>query len=276
MSYATPSAAEFPHRPGAADTDGTRSTAAEKVLTVLLAFAPDGRPRGVSDLARRTGLSKSTTHRMLCVLVAFGLVQREDERYGPGAGIAELAGLAPRQEPSPESLYRERLLPIVSRLAAGTRSRAAFSVLVGPAPRLVLSSGAAEVPGAAPVAVGHRPWHTTASGKVLLAFADQAFRESVLAEIRTADRPGVVSVSALRTELERVRERRVATDTRDLAVRMASVAVPVIGAGHKLIGAVSVDSRQPWSTVVDMVPQMRRAAADASAAVAGERQPGGV
>lgn len=246
--------------------EGARPTATGKVLTVLLAFAPDGRPRGVSDLARRTGLSKSTVHRMLCALVAFGLVERHEERYRPGPGLAELARWVP--EEAPQRVYREGLLPVMRRLAVQTRSTAGFSVLSGTDTRCVLASDGSVTPEEPPDDLKREPLYRTASGKVLLAFSDEAFQESVLASVRPFGPARVASLLVLRAELARVRKHEIAAAKYEFAVSTASVAAPVMGPGRKVIGAVSVESVLPWSVVVGMVPDVRRAAAEASAAVA--------
>jgi hypothetical protein len=45
-------------------------------LSILTCFTPDGRPRGVVEIAEELGMSPSTTHRYALTLVELGLLQR--------------------------------------------------------------------------------------------------------------------------------------------------------------------------------------------------------
>ncbi|MFE5301375.1 IclR family transcriptional regulator [Streptomyces sp. NPDC056632] len=225
---------------------------AEKVLTVLLAFAPDSRPKGVSELARLTGFSKSTTHRMLTALSNFDLVQHEDGRYRPGPALLLFAALL--SHGSTDDPCYDELRSVVNRLASRTGSGAGFWVQTDRKARCAVSSTNAMGPRRAPL-------HDTAVGKVLLAYSDETLQESVLAGISP-------SGPALRAELQRIREQGVAVERRpDTPRGFASVAVPVLIRGRELVGALSVEVDPMRLPLADVVPILRRAAALASAVV---------
>src|SRR5512133_114248 len=63
--------------------------AVEKSFVVLETVAAAPRPVGVSELSRQTGLPKSTVHRILAILVDFGLVRRGEDGYQPGRRLRE-------------------------------------------------------------------------------------------------------------------------------------------------------------------------------------------
>lgn len=66
------------------------ATSVDKALAVLEAFRGPGTVLGVTAVARRGGLSKSTAHRMLGLLVDRGYVERDGVGYALGSMLFEL------------------------------------------------------------------------------------------------------------------------------------------------------------------------------------------
>src|SRR5690349_2997665 len=74
-------------------TSPTERTAVDKALSLLTAFDPhSSNGIGVSELARRTGLTKSTAFRLLGVLLRNGVVERVGSNYRLGPTLHELGG----------------------------------------------------------------------------------------------------------------------------------------------------------------------------------------
>ena len=146
-------------------------------LDVLECFATDG-SLGVSDIARKLGVAKSTAHRLLQTLVTRGFVEqdRESGLYRLGMHIYELGALAlARNE------LRHAALPTLRQLAHATSLTTNFAVPDGPD---VVFVERIENPDGVRI-LGHfgrrLPAHTTSSGKVIAAFnstADQARRQA--------------------------------------------------------------------------------------------------
>jgi DNA-binding IclR family transcriptional regulator len=69
-----------------------RIQAIERAVSILNAFTPDEPEMGVSDLAQRLSLHKSTVHRFVVNLEAAGLLERNrtTSRYRLGLRIFEL------------------------------------------------------------------------------------------------------------------------------------------------------------------------------------------
>ena len=82
-------------------TPGTRYRiqAIERAVAILNAFSAETPELGVTELAERLGLHKSTVHRFLVNLEAGGLVERNARtaRYRLGLRIFELGGLVLQQ-----------------------------------------------------------------------------------------------------------------------------------------------------------------------------------
>jgi DNA-binding IclR family transcriptional regulator len=109
--------------------------------------------------------------------------------------------------------------------------------------------------------------HSTAAGKVLLAFASNAERERLLARplVRETDRT-IVAVDELRTELRQVRTRGFAQTQEELEDGLNAVAAPVRYADGQIAAALSVSGPAFRVRPIDL-QRMGRITADAATAV---------
>lgn len=162
---------------------GTRSV--DRAIDVLMALRPSGRlgpsdtsgapnpGAGVSELAARVGLPKSTAHRLLQSLTARGLVESAgDGTYRLGFGLVSLAEFARNGDPL-LVLARD----VLERTAEDTGET---SFLVGDRGglRVLARVEGSAVLRAVPEIGGVIPWHATASGRLYLAH-DAGLRERV-------------------------------------------------------------------------------------------------
>jgi DNA-binding IclR family transcriptional regulator len=207
-------------------TSGAMShrTAASRVLDVLGAFGPDHRALSLSEIGRRAGLSLSTTHRLVGELSAWGGLERgEDGRFSIGLRLLELSALAPRGLG-----LREIAFPHLDDLHRATSGNVHLGVLDG---HEVVYVEALRSRRSAPVSsrVGDRwPLHATGTGTVLLAHADPADVDEVLARplCRYTTRTQV-DPRLLRVRLAQVRRDGVAVLRGELTDGALAVAVPV-------------------------------------------------
>ena len=160
---------------GAHPMRGTDS--ADRVVAVLdqLAGVPEG--VGVTDVARQLGVHKTTASRLLGTLALTGVIERDaaTRRYRFGARLVSLAGAAMARLP-----VVSQARPELEHLAAVATETANLAILDG---RHVVYVDQVVPPQAVVMAswVGRRsPAHASSSGKVLLAFGDEAVREAVL------------------------------------------------------------------------------------------------
>lgn len=207
-------------------------------LDVLELFASD-QQLGVSDIARRLGIAKSTAHRLLSTLASRGFVEQEPEtgQYRLGLHIYELGQLAQARH-----ALRYVALPVLRQLARSLQVSVNFSVPVTGGDVVFVER--IEMAGGAKVLLhaGRRlPAHTSSSGKAIAAFNEDFDRQR-----RAAGFPPRLR-NTIRTEcdwdqvLREVRRFGYAHAEGESYARMASVAVPIRGRRTGVaVAAVSV------------------------------------
>ncbi|MDQ3468651.1 MAG: helix-turn-helix domain-containing protein, partial [Actinomycetota bacterium] len=105
----------------------TGAQAVERALAVLDCFATSDGDNGVSDIAALTGLSISTTHRLMRALLRAGLLAQDDrtERYHLSVVLVALGRRAEAH------LGFDRLLPHLQALATRTGESVNLGTRVG-------------------------------------------------------------------------------------------------------------------------------------------------
>ena len=127
----------------------------------VLANTPEG--LGLTDLARASGLAKSSAHRLAEQLVALGAVQRVGPRYYIGARMGRLG-----QRWHPDPLLRQAAQAPVHALAAQSRAAASLRILHDDTLRVICAT----VPhghACMPTPIDRESIARTATGRVLYA-----------------------------------------------------------------------------------------------------------
>lgn len=210
-------------------------TVTSKLAAILQVFST-GDVHSLSEIARHAGLPVSTAHRLAHELTAWGLLEKVPARgYRVGAALRAIGGRW-RQDPGIYSKGRR----IVGDLAAATRMRSRFGVLVGREVRF-METEAGHRPPPQGLADAGLPAHTTAMGKALLAFAPPEVVDAVVRELRESSMPFAgLAEAAFRKELAAVRLSRVATCFQEPPPVGGSVAVPVFAAGGVAVASLEV------------------------------------
>lgn len=220
-------------RGNVADLELEQRTSTDKALALLTAFSVKNPVMGVSDIARLTGLPKSTSHRLLATLVRWGLVVKEDKLYSPGFKLMELASVSQSRR------LQDAAMPSLLDLYEMTHETVHLGVLdkddVVYVEKIYGRSSATT-----PTRVGGRfPASCSAIGKAMLAFdASEDIHES--GPLRCLTSASIADPRRLDAELERIRSNRIAFDQQESAVGLTCVAAPIIGPSRQLLGAISV------------------------------------
>lgn len=241
------------------DADGRRRPDPNSVLaraaTILDAFDGSRPVLGLSELASRAGLPKSTVHRFAEQLLDLGWFERAPGGYRVGMRLFEVGGLADRR-----NRIRERAAPHLHQLAAATGTAVHLGVLDhGEVVYLEkLPVRGLELPTRDG---GRMPAHCTALGKALLAYAPPDEIDRVLGSGLQARTPAtIVDPDRLRAELSAVRQAGVAFDREEACAGVACVAAPIRGSG-RAIGAVSATGFAHTFDLRAAEPLVRRTAA---------------
>ena len=195
---------------------------------------------GVSELARRLGLGKSTVHRMLTTLVAEGLIEQNQRTGGYRLGIVMFElGQAVRVHMD----LHAAVGPVLTELRTQTGESSQVGVLDGHEVVYVDRMESAHSLRLFTETGRRVPVHCTSSGKVLLAYLPEARRQAVLraAAPLTALTPHTITSPAqLAAELDRVRRRGWAEAVNEREIGVASIAAPVRDVSGEVTAAISI------------------------------------
>ncbi|MEU9886342.1 IclR family transcriptional regulator [Sphaerisporangium sp. NPDC051011] len=235
--------------------------AVDKAISLLVALGNETGGSGVSELARRAQMSKSTAHRVLGMLERNGVVERVGTDYRLGERLHHLG----RAVYAPESDHvRDVLLPHLADLYESSRETVHLAVLHGThVVYLAKLYGHRTAP--VPTRIGgRRPAHATAVGKVLLAYVASAAEQALSDPLpRFTDRT-VAGPEELLAELATIRRTGVAFDDEEYQPGLSCVAAPVLARGGRAVAALSVAGRRGQIDTRRMSAHVRRVAAAAS------------
>lgn len=224
-----------PEVPAGAERLSSVATAAR----VLRQFGGHSTQLGVTQLARRVGVSKSTAHRVIWTLVEEGLLERVED-----TGLFRLTSAMRSLGASAETAQRlhEAATNPLDQLRTRTSGTLHVSILDGTD---VLYIERREGPGDISVfrALGARiPAHMTSSGKVLLAFLPPDQQRQVVEGMRLVPRTRhtITSPRRLLAELGRVRRQGFAESRGESDVGMCSIAAPIRDPLGQVVASVSV------------------------------------
>ncbi|WP_280436167.1 IclR family transcriptional regulator [Nocardia carnea] len=214
-----------------ADT-ATPSAVIDRVSLVLDAFEGHGRLTH-AQVVRRTGLPRSSVHRILEQLVRLRWLRRDGRDYELGLRLMELGSLAVHQD----RLHRAAV-PFLHELHRTTGYVVHLAVLDG-TDVVYLDKVGGRLGNAVPTRVGGRqPAHCTAVGKVLLADTESADFFGA-GTVRPKTRYSIATAAQLRAELAKVRAHGVAFEREESLPGFGCVAAP-IGEMGRAVAAVSI------------------------------------
>lgn len=250
------------------------SQSLERGLAVLSTFTPDRPALGISELARKLNLTRSTTHRYAATLAALGYLHQDDStrkyRLGPRVldlGFSTLGSME----------LREIAGPHLRRLTDATGHTS--NLAIRDHTDVILIDRVRGRPGRYhhlefTLHVGSRlPSYCSATGKALLAFLPRADLDQVLSKIDLVPRGPrtLTSKSALIEELDRVRRTGIAVNDEELESALRSIAVPVRSRSGEVVAALNVAI--PWSPIAiaelasQFAPALKEAASQIAARV---------
>jgi IclR family transcriptional regulator, acetate operon repressor len=230
------------------------SQAIERALAVLGCFM-DGHPEvGVTEIARRLGLSVSTAHRIVRALVAAGYLAQnpKTDRYYLGRSAVLLGQVAQR------ALGLEHVLPVLEEVSGRTGESVNFGVLDGEAAVIEIRIESRH-PLRFEQTVGTRvELHCSALGKALLAFnPDPGAILRRLPRLERHTQYTLTSHATLERDLALTRQRGYSLDEQETQVGVRCIGSPVLDASGFAQSAIAVQIptvRMPREKLPELAP----------------------
>lgn len=205
----------------------------------VLQEVAETQPVGVSDLARRLDLPKSTAHRFLTTLETVGWVARKSGSQG-GQWVLSAAPAILAQRVAADSNLRTAAKPVMERLRNACTE--AVHLAVPQSGEVVVID---QVESTQPVRIHwpvgqHSPIHASANGKAILAFSGGQQRANLYPESFEAFTPNTISsAKEFEADLALVRERGFAVVRGELREDICSLAAPIFGGRSSPVASLS-------------------------------------
>ena len=215
-----------------------RLSSVTSALLVLKVFSAEEAEIGISSLAKRLGLAKSSVHRLAVTLSAEGFLEQNPEngRYRLGLSLFTLGALA-RRRMDVSNVSR----PLLGVLRDKHQEATTLAILSRTSIMYLHNLESGQAIGTRAHIGDLKPAFCTAEGRVLLAFARPAAVAEALADdliARTAKT--LTDRAALLAALDEVRLAGYAIDDEESEVGMRCLAAPVRDISGKVVAAVGL------------------------------------
>ncbi|GAA3749349.1 IclR family transcriptional regulator C-terminal domain-containing protein [Leifsonia bigeumensis] len=242
------------------DPSGQYVQSLARGLAVIRSFDADHPEMTLSDIARRTELTRATSRRFLLTLLELGYVKTDGRMFSLTARVLELGFSYLSALTLPEIAQ-----PHLEQLAASIHESTSASVLDGPDIVYVARVPTRRIMSVR-INIGTRfPAYATSMGRVLLSSLTP---DDLARQLDGIDFEGLTSHTirtrdALVAELDRVREQGWAMVDQELENGLRSIAAPIFH-GRETIAAINVSTTANSHTIEsieeNLLPQLRLAA----------------
>jgi DNA-binding IclR family transcriptional regulator len=207
-----------------------------KVRLIIDAFGPDDDSLSLSELSRRTGISKASVHRLARELLDWGVLERNEFEYQLGIHLYEIGSRVPRIR-----VLRDNVRPFMADLHSATHETVHLAVLAGLEVLFVeRANGYRQSPRQSRFA-GRTHLHCSATGKVLMAFgSDELLDQVAHRAMPRMTRFTITSPRTLAGQVEQVRQDGFAIEREETALGYMSIAVPLFTGETTAVGALSI------------------------------------
>jgi IclR family KDG regulon transcriptional repressor len=216
----------------------TRLSSVANAIRLIKVFSDEDYEIGISELGKRLALPKSTVHRLASTLIEGGMLEQSEEngKYRLGLVVFELGSLVRRKMD-----FSSEAKPFLMALREKTGETVHLAILdhssivyincleSKQAIRMTLDVGM------------RKPAHSTAAGKVMLAFQPAEVLAQVMADgLNEHTANTIVDPDEFRQELAQIRARGYATADEENEVGVRSLAAPVRDHAGNVIAATSI------------------------------------
>jgi len=235
----------------------TRLSSVATATALLKAFSENEVELGISALAKRLGVAKSTVHRLAVTLVAEGLLEqdRDTGKYRLGIALFRLGALV-RQRMDVSSEAKAALYDLREK----TNESVHLAILDGVEIMYVYNLESTQAIRMRSDIGVRKPAFCTAEGLALLAYQPDHAIDAVIGAGLAARTPqSMTDAAALRAALDAVRKRGCAIEDEESEVGMRAIAAPIRDDADNVIAAVGVAgpvTRLSKKTIAAFVPHV--------------------
>ena len=217
--------------------EGVTVQSVARALEILECFN-DAAELGISEIAERMDLSKSTIYGLVNTLTSFGyLEQGENKKYRLGIKLFELGNVVQarmdvRQEARPWCQLLADKYRTTVHLAAYSEGDIIYIDKVDNTNAVVVYSR-----------IGKRaPMYCTGVGKALRAYLPESYVEKYIYSrpMKPMTEHTIITREALEAELRKIREKGYAVDDEEIEPGLHCIAAPIFDHRHKPVMALSV------------------------------------
>ncbi len=261
-----PSTSQTRSNTGIKESDYVKSLA--RGLLVIRSFDAENQAQTLSDVARRTGLSRATARRLLLTLRELGYVDLDGRVFSLAPGTLQLGYSYLSALGTPEIAQ-----PFLRSLSEDIHESASMTVLDG-TDIVYVARAATRRLFSLSLSIGSRlPAFCTSMGRVLLADLDEAevLRVLLASDLTARTEHTQTAPQKILAELERARNQGWYLIDQELELGVRAVAAPVRDRSGRVIAAINVSTAVARTSQQDMVdtivPKLVNTAEEISAAL---------
>lgn len=236
-------------------------------LRVVESLAGSARLRGVTELARELGISKTSTHRLLQTLASRHYVAKDEE--GGGYKLTMRLWEVGAQVMSRNDVKRMGGA-YLRKLADNTGESAHMTVLNGMEVVYIDKiDGRQPLRAFSPIG-GRAPAYCVATGKALIAYQSEDFLRALEGELKPYTKRTITSAQALRADLARVKRLGYAVNRCEWRDNICSIGAPVFDASGSVVAGIGISGpadRLPPATTKKIGKLVAEMSRDMSAAL---------
>jgi DNA-binding IclR family transcriptional regulator len=237
------------------DTANRRTTVVQSVDRAIsvMEFLSTRGWSGVTEVANKLDIHKSTAYRLLTTLRDRGLVEQDTttEKYRLGFGLVLLASAV-----TADLDVARHARPVCERLSEQTRETVTVAVLEGDDAVVIHQSLSRSSALNVDWSGRRTPLHATAAGKVFLAYMPDDQRRLLLLEpLERFTENTIVDPAILQDQLREIRDKDYGYTVEELETGLSAVGAPIRCADGAVVAAVSV-SGPAFRLPVDSIPEI--------------------
>ena len=253
-------------RPPTRKTEGGRLSSVAAAVRLLKAFSEQQTEIGISDLARKLGVAKSTVHRLAVTLCTDGMLEQNPDsgKYRLGISLFRLGSLVRRRM----SVSNEAR-PLLRELREKVNETVHLAVLDGHEIMYVYNLESTQAIRMRSDVGVRKPAYCTAEGQAILAFQPPEVVDDIIRAGLAARTPQTVTdADKLKRVLEAVRQRGCAIEDEESELGMRCIAAPLRNDAGEVVAAIGLAgpvSRLSKKALATYLPHVIETAAAISA-----------